>query len=388
MHHIKNSEAASHKESNDGMNEPREVDVAPGAQGSAIRSAGEHLPAAPAPNGQLPAIAAHGVRGARRWLRLAVLLAAVVLAAGGSAYWWLHRALPLPAGIAYGNGRIEADPIDIATKFAGRISELRVDEGDLVTAGQVVAVMDTRDMAASLKKSEAQVEQARKAISEANAKVDQMHTEVVLADQEIERARTLLKNGWITKELFDQRQQKANSARAGELAAMARVRMAENLLNAAEQDVELYKVNIADNTLVAPRDGRIEYRIANIGEVLPAGGKVFTMLDVGYVYMDIYLPTATAGQVKVGADSRILLDAYPDRPIPAKVTFLASQAQFTPKMVETQTERDKLMFRVRVRIDPERSRARADAVRSGLPGIAYVKFDPKVDWPERLQGSP
>jgi multidrug resistance efflux pump len=197
----------------------------------------------------------------------ASLLGVVVVGAGGGAYWWLHRPLPLPPGIAYGNGRIEADPIDIATKFAGRIAELRVDEGDMVTAGQVVAVMDTRDMAASLKKSEAQVEQARKAIQEANANVDQTHTEVVLADQELERARTLLKNGWITRELFDQRQQKANSTRAGELAAVARVRQAEDLLTAAQHDVELYKVNIADNTLVAPRDGRIEYRIANVGEV-------------------------------------------------------------------------------------------------------------------------
>ena len=119
-----------------------------------------------------------------------------------------------------------------------------------------------------------------------------------------------------------------------------------------------------------------------------AGGKVFTMLDIGYVYMDIYLPTATAGQVKIGTDARIVLDAYPDLPIPAKVTFLASQAQFTPKMVETQTERDKLMFRIRVRIDPERSRAHADAVRTGLPGVADVRFDAKTDWPERLQGNP
>ena len=119
----------------------------------------------------------------------------------------------------------------------------------MVTAGQVVAVMDTRGIAASLKKSEAQVEQARKAIAEANANVDQMHSQVVLADQEIERARSLLKSGYVTKELFDQRQQQANSARAAELAATARVRIAENLLNAADQDVELYKVNIADNTL-------------------------------------------------------------------------------------------------------------------------------------------
>jgi HlyD family secretion protein len=91
-------------------------------------------------------------------------------------------------------------------------------------------------------------------------------------------------------------------------------------------------------------------------------------------------------RVKIGTDARIVLDAYPDHPIPAKVVFIATQAQFTPKMVETQTERDKLMFRIRVRIDPERLHAHAGAVRSGLPGIAYVKFDPNTAWPERLVG--
>ena len=77
------------------------------------------------------------------------------------------------------------------------------------------------------------------------------------------------------------------------------------------------------------------------------------MLDISDVYMNIYLPTLEAGQVKIGNDARILLDAYPDHPIRPKVTFLATQAQFTPKAVETKSERDKLMFRVKVRIDPD-----------------------------------
>jgi HlyD family secretion protein len=317
-----------------------------------------------------------------------VLAVLVALSVAGTGYWWLHRLPPLPAGITVGNGRIEADPIDIATKFPGRIFQLFVDEGAMVTAGQVVAVMDTRDLNASLKKAEAQVELTQKAIHEARANVDQLHSQVVLTRQEIERTQTLLKNGWTTKEVLDQRQQQLDSARAAEVAALARVAVAEHALQAAEHDVELYKVNIADNALVAPRDGRIEYRIANIGEVLPAGGKVFTMIDVSYVYMDIYLPTLVAGQIKIGDDARILLDAYPDRPIPAKVTFIAAQAQFTPKMVETQTERDKLMFRIRVRVDADRLHAHAEAVRSGLPGVGFVRFDPKADWPERLQGKP
>ena len=112
-------------------------------------------------------------------------------------------------------------------------------------------------------------------------------------------------------------------------------------------------MNIADNTLRAPRDGRIEYRIANVGEVLPAGGKVFTMLDLAYVYMDIYLPTAKPAGPK-WAPMPGSCSTHSRPAIPAKVTFIANQAQFTPKTVETKNERDKLMFRIRVRIDPER----------------------------------
>ena len=328
------------------------------------------------------------IRGRRR-LRLWVALLAIVLAAGGGGfYWWKHSQSQLPPGISWGNGRLEADEIDIDTKFPGRIAELHADIGDMVTAGQVVARMDTRDIQQSLRKAQAQVKQAQRAIDEANANLEQQRTQQTLAAQELDRTQSLLKNGYATQELFDQRKQALDGANAGLRAATERVAQAEHALEASEHDVNLYTVNIADNDLVAPRDGRIQYRLANIGEVLPAGGKVFTMLDISYVYMDIYLPALEAGKIKVGTDARILLDAYPDTPIPAKVSFLASQAQFTPKTVETQSERDKLMFRIRVRIDPERSRDHAPSVRSGLPGVAYVLADPAVAWPKNLQGAP
>ena len=185
--------------------------------------------------------------------------------------------------------------------------------------------------------------------------------------------------------MLDQRLQQMNGAMAAQNAAEARVGEAQFALEAATHDVQLYQVDIADNSLVAPRDGRIQYRIANVGEVLPAGGKVFTMLDTGYVYMDIYLPTLDAGRIRIGSEARIVLDAYPNHAIPAAVVFIASQAQFTPKDVETKDERDKLMFRIRVRIDPARLSTRAEAVRSGLPGVAYVRTDRSVAWPVRLQ---
>ena len=331
----------------------------------------------------VPRFAARRTR--RRRLALGLLLVLIGGGAGGF-YWWKSVQSQLPPGIYWGNGRIEADPIDISTKFAGRIAEMLADQGDMVKAGQIVARMDTRDLEASLKKAQAQVELSHKAIEEANANVVQLSSQELLAQQEFDRASALAQKGYQTKEVLDQRQQQLDGAKAALRAAQAREIAAEHALDAATQDVELYTVNIADNKLVAPRDGRIQYRIANIGEVLPAGGKVFTMLDISYVYMDIYLPTEEAGRVKFGTDARIVLDAYPNVAIPARVSFVASQAQFTPKTVETEVERDKLMFRIRVRIDPERLRARGDAVRSGLPGVAYIRTDSSVVWPERLQG--
>jgi len=316
-------------------------------------------------------------------------LALVLTALAGGAYWYwkAHQPPPIPNGIAWSNGRIEAQEIDISTKFAGRIAELFANEGDAVAAGQVVARMDTKDLEASLAKAEAQVKLAEQALGEARAGLEQQQSQLVLAKAEFDRAAALLQRGNTTMQIYDQRRQALDAANAGVNAATARVGQAERALDAARHDVELLKINIADNTLIAPRPGRIQYRIANVGEVLPAGGKVFTMLDISDVYMDIYLPTLEAGRAKVGDEARIVLDAYPDFPAPAKVSFIATQAQFTPKAVETKSERDKLMFRLRVRVDAALLQRYASEVRTGLPGIAYVRIDPSVAWPAWLQGS-
>jgi HlyD family secretion protein len=335
----------------------------------------------------LPAVV---VRQRKRtwWLRVALLAVAILGGAGGAYYWWQRLHPALPPGIFFGNGRLEAEEINIDTKYAGRIAEILADEGDLVKAAQVVARMDTRDLNASLKKAQSQVQGAQRAVEEANANLKQQDTQVLLAQQQYDRAAYLVQKNFQTKEVLDQRQQQLSGAIALQAAARARVTQAERARDAATHDVELYSVEIADNTLVAPRDGRIQYRIANIGEVLPAGGHVFAMLDISDVYMDIYLPTLEAGRVKFGDEARVVLDAYPDYAIPAKVSFIATQAQFTPKTVETRSERDKLMFRIRVQLDPERLRKRAESVRSGLPGVAYVKTDPAVAWPASLQRFP
>lgn len=337
---------------------------------------------------RLPAVipAPVGQRRRRRWPRLAALLLVLSVVAGGGTYWWLRSGPAVPASIVFGNGRLEADEIDIDTKFAGRIARVLVDEGDLVSAGQVVAVMDTRDLEASFKQYQALIAEARQTLDQAKANFAQQQAVVIFARQQVARSAYLVPKGFATQQTLDQQKQQLDSATATLAADAAAIGAAQRALDAATHQAELYQVNIEDNTLVAPRGGPIEYRVANVGEVLPAGGKVFTMLDASYVYMDIYLPTAQAGRIRYGADARIVLDAYPAHPIPAKVVYIASQAQFTPKTVETEDERAKLMFRIRVRIDPARLQGRANIVRSGLPGVAYVRTDPHVAWPPQLRG--
>src|ERR1700722_17708351 len=186
-------------------------------------------------------------RVSRRWLKLALPRAVVIGGAGGGAYWWLHLPPQLPPGIAFGNGRIEAQEIDIDTKFAGRISEILADAGDMVKAGQGVARMDTRDLSASLKKSEAAVSQALKAIDEADANVVQQNSLLLLAQQEFDRASALLQKGAQTKEVVDQRQQTLDATTAALKAAEDRVVEFQHAAEASSHDVELNEVNIADN---------------------------------------------------------------------------------------------------------------------------------------------
>ena len=352
---------------------------------------GELLPAAKElaplssdyPTDHLPA----NVRGRRsrrwRWIAVAVLLAAG--AAGGGVYWKYFSAPPWPPGIAFSNGRVEAEEIDIDAKFAERVAQLLVDEGDVVSPGQIVARMDIRDVQASLNRAEAQVLEAQETLDEAKANVSDTTAQLKLAKQEFDRTNALVARGFATYELLDQRQQALVSTTAALAAANNRAGEASRALDAAKFEVDLYKVNIADNTLVSPTVGRIQYRISNVGEVLPAGGKVFTMLDFTNVYMDVYLPTADAGRARVGDEARIVLDAFPKFVIPAHVSFIATQAQFTPKAVETKDERDKLMFRVKVRIDKSFLAPRIAHIRTGLPGVAYVRVDNNTEWPASLR---
>jgi HlyD family secretion protein len=131
--------------------------------------------------------------------------------------------------------------------------------------------------------------------------------------------------------------------------------------------------------------GRVLYRLAEPGEVLGAGGKALTLVNLQDVYMEIFLPSAEVGTLKLGAEARLTVDFIPNRSAAAYVSFVSPEAQFTPKQVETKSEREKLMFRVKIQVPPEFVSSNIERVKTGIRGVGYVKVDPSATWPDWLQ---
>lgn len=344
---------------------------------------------------------------------LLIGLAVVVLAVAGYFAWSKLTAEGLPSGFVASNGRIEAVEIDISTKTAGRLQGIMVREGDFVKAGQVLAQMDTAQLEARKRQAEAQLRRAKIAIDTAHSLVAQREAEKTSALAVVEqrkaqldsasktnaRSKQLLTGNAVSQQIVDDSEAAEQSARATLAsaqaslaasdaainAAKAQIVDAEAAVDAAQADIESIETDIADATLKSPRDGRVQYRIAQPGEVLSAGGRVLNLVDLGDVYMTFFLPTAEAGRTSMGSDVRLILDAAPQYTIPAKVSFVADVAQFTPKTVETEEERQKLTFRVRAQIPQALLQKYIQYVKTGLPGMAYVRLDPEAAWPENLE---
>ena len=314
------------------------------------------------------------------------LVAIVLLAAigGGFAVWRL-RPPELPPGIAFGNGRLEAIEVDVATKVAGRLASLTPHEGDRVEKDQVVAMLDAEDIAAQLRAAEAQVRQAREGTREAKEGVRKADSDVVLARKTLQRSQELVQRGYISGDKLDRDRSAQQGAESALAAARVRVAEADAGVAAAIARGQSLRATVNDTSLKAPIGGRVLYRLAEPGEVLPAGGKVLTLLDLSDVFMTVFLPTAEAGKVEIGSPARIVLDALPDQVLPATVSFVAPRAQFTPKEVETRSEREKLMFRVKVRVDAGWLAQHQAVAKGGMPGIAYVRTDGGQEWSARLQ---
>ncbi|MBK5934791.1 HlyD family secretion protein [Rhodovulum imhoffii] len=309
-------------------------------------------------------------------------LVAVALVAGW--IWVQSTSGRLPPGFAQSNGRIEAERIDISTRFGGRLAEITVAEGDRVAAGQVVARLDSTQLQAQLREAGAGVRAAEQGLAEARAVLAERESGLTFARQELFRAESLQKRGHTPAETVDLRRTQLTAAEAAVASAKAGVATARARIEAAQATVDRLDADLDEYALTAPRAGRVQYRLAEPGEVLSPGARVVTLLDLTDVSMTIYLPTAAAGRLAYGAQARIVFDAAPHFVVPATVSFVAGEAQFTPKYVETAEERENLMFRVKLTLPPEVLRAHQDIVKTGVPGVATVQVDPAAQWPGDL----
>ncbi len=347
-----------------------------------------------------------------RWIiRIAIVL---VIAAAGYAGWQRFKPQSLPANIVSANGRIEATEIDIATRTPGRVKDILVGEGDFVTARQTLVEMDTEVLQAQRREAEAQwrravigidtaktqVVQRRAERQAALAVVAQRRAELDATEKRFQRSSELAQRGATSIETLDNDRARFEGAKAAVSAAEAQVAAADSAISAAESQVvnasaaveaakattDRIQAEIDDSTLKAPRDGRVQFRVVQPGEVIVAGGRVLNVIDLSDVYMTFFLPTEVAGRIAIGTEARLVLDAAREVVIPARVTFVADVAQFTPKTVETAEERQKLMFRIKARIDPDLLRKHIRQVKTGLPGVAYLRLGADTPWPANLEG--
>lgn len=291
----------------------------------------------------------------------------------------------LPEGFASANGRLESEQVEIATKLAGRIAEVLVKEGDEVEKGQLLVKMDVSDIQAQLRAAEAQERRAVQSKAVAEALLLQRESEQKLAAQQLGRSDALFEKGFSTAEIRDQRQAAQNVADAALIAAKANLNDAAAAIDAARAEVARIKTVLDDMELKAPRRGRIQYKLAQAGEVLGAGSRVLTLVDLTDVYMTVFVPAKVAAYLAYDDDARLILDAIPQYVVPAKVTFVASEAQFTPKAVETKDEREKLMFRVKLTLPPDLLRKYEREVKTGVRGMAYLRTLRDKPWPSNLQ---
>lgn len=315
---------------------------------------------------------------------LLILLILAAAAAGFGWQWWQKQQAELPEGIASGNGRIEANEVDISVKYAGRILDILADEGDMIKVGQPLVVMDTIELQVSLERAQADLAQGLDAVKEVEVQLTKARNDLNYAQLQYDRTATLQKRGLAAQSAVDEKRNASDSASAAVNAAKARLRTLKTGINVYRASVREIEAEMAEAHISAPVLGRVLYRLAQKGEVLAAGGKVMTLLSLSNVYMEIFLPASAAGVLSIGAEARIILDIAPDLNIPARVIFVSPQAQFTPKQIETPSERDKLMFRVKLQIPSELVLANIDRVKTGLRGVGYVRTDESMPWPAFL----
>jgi HlyD family secretion protein len=330
----------------------------------------------------------------------------VLAALGGGAWWYLqHRQKPADKGLG-ASGTVEATEAQLGFQVPGRIVALDAHEGDRVRAGQVIARLDPDESEARRAQTAAQVEAARAQLAEllagsrreeigqARAAFAAARDRETDARRDLERNDMLFRGGAVSREVLDKSRlavqvAAAQRAQAGEQLklveagpARERIDAARAQLAQAEAALRASDAALSNLTLTAPFDGVVTVRHREPGEIVGAGAPVVTIMDPADRWVRIYIQEDRLGAVRVGAPAAIRSDTYPGKSYPGQVSFIASEAEFTPKSVQTTEERVRLVYEVKVRItgDPEHQ------LKPGLPADVSLEEGGREGTQEEVRG--
>jgi HlyD family secretion protein len=360
--------------------------------------------------------------------RQQIMVGALILAIGGGGYLALDRWVwnrGLPDGLIQANGRIEGDHVTIASKFPGRIQKLLVREGATVTAGQMLIQLDDSQTNARVQQAkhaaealEAQTEAAHMTLSVLNLDVplaiERAEAQVAKAKDAVDKALSVEKEARSDARRFrdlaakdeasiQQRDQAAmrwevsqkdiassRSALTQAVKELAQAELGWKRIRAKESDVsalerqrdQAYAVLdeaesvLGDMTITAPTSGTVTTRMVDVGEVIAAGAPLLELVDLDHLYLKVYVPEVQIGKLRLDLPALIYTDAFPAQPFDATVRYIASKAEFTPKEVQTQDERVKLIYAVKLYLaaNPDHR------LTPGLPADAIVRWKDDVAW--------
>jgi HlyD family secretion protein len=295
-------------------------------------------------------------------------------------------------GVMKLSGNVEVTEAHLAFKVSGRIIELSVDEGSVVKAGQSLARLDSVERAAFVAQQQAVLQEVlarlaelkagsrRQEIEQAKAQTDAQEAELTRLRRDWERAETLYRNGAIslaqydaTKSSYETRQALHRSS--AETLSLVKegprkedIRAAEQRVQQAKSSLEAAEERLRDTVLVAPFAGTVLKKNSELGETMAQGIPVFTLGDLENPWIKVYVKEDKLGLVKLGQPAKVSVDSFKGKTYEGTVTFIASEAEFTPKMVQTDEERVKLVFGVKVKVKNQ-----AGELKPGMPADVRIQ---------------
>jgi HlyD family secretion protein len=252
-----------------------------------------------------------------------------------------------------GSGMIEVEEVQISSKLAGQILEIRADEGDRVKSGDTLVILDHKELLAQEKEALAGTAVAEQTLREIRARREELtknvrrleavHREGAVADQDLEDLQTQLK-------VLEVQEEKAAAG-----------------LNAARAALDLVQTQTANATITSPLSGIVLARNFNEGETVFPGASIFTISDLKTAWLKIYVPEKEVGRIALGAEADVSVDTYPDKTFSGKVSWIASKAEFTPRNIQTKDDRAQLVFAVKMTLNNEN-----EQLLPGMPADAKI----------------